>query len=158
MPDYGAGAYGSGVYGDSPLDAIAVALMAAIREGLATRLTTIDGVQASAYMLASPTPPAIHVVPPAIEYHQAMQNGFAELTFTVQAFVALGTDIGAQKRLDEFREPTGSGSIKAAIEADKTLGGVVKDLIVRGSPEPQILTLEGGRQLLSCDFEVTVWD
>jgi len=158
MPQYGAGAYGSGIYGDSPLDEIVVAMMAAIREGLRKNLSSISGTQVSAYMLAAPTPPAIHIVPPAIEYHQAMQNGFDELTFTVQAFVALGTDIGAQKRLDEMREPSGVGSIKAALEADRTLGGVIKDLIVRASPEPQVLTLEGGRQLLSCDFEVTVWD
>lgn len=157
MAGYGAGAYGAGVYGGS-LDEIVVALMAAIRAGLKANLDTIDGVQVSAYMLGSPTPPAIHIVPPAIEYHQAMQNGFDELTFTVQAFVALGTDIGSQKRLDLMREPSGTGSIKAALEADRTLGGVVKDLIVRSSPEPQVVTLEGGRQLLASDWTVTVWD
>lgn len=135
-----------------------MATVTQVSEGLATSLATIDGVQVSAWLLASPTPPAIHVVPPAIEYHQAMQDGFAELTFTVQAFVALGTDIGSQKRLAQMRAPTGSGSVKAAIEADKTLGGIVKELIVRSSAEPQVLTLDGGRQLLSCDFEVTVWD
>jgi hypothetical protein len=135
-----------------------MATLEQVTEGLATNLETISGVQVSAWMLASPTPPAIHVVPPAIEYHQAMQNGFAELTFTVQAFVALNSDIGAQKLLAQMRAPTGSGSVKAAIEADRTLGGVVKDLIVRSSAEPQVLTLEGGRQLLSCDFEITVWE
>lgn len=132
--------------------------MEQVAEGLATNLRTIDGVQVSAWMLASPTPPAIHIVPPAIDYHQAMANGFAELTFTVQAFVALASDIGSQKRLAQLRAPTGSGSIKAAIEADGTLGGIVKDSVVRSSAEPQILTLEGGRQLLVSDFEVTVWD
>jgi len=135
-----------------------MATVEAVCEGLAANLSTILGVQVSAWMLASPTPPAIHVVPPAIEYHQAMQDGFAELTFTVQAFVALGSDIGAQKRLAQMRAPTGAGSVKAAIEADKTLAGIVKELIVLSSAEPQILTLEGGRQLLVSDFEVTVWD
>lgn len=135
-----------------------MATLEQVSEGLATNLRTIDGVQVSAWMLASPTPPAIHVVPPAIEYHQAMQDGFAELVFTVQAFVALGSDIGSQKRLAQMRAPSGSGSVKAAIEADQTLGGVVKGLIVRSSAEPQVLTLDGGRQLLVSDFEVAVWD
>jgi hypothetical protein len=132
--------------------------MEEIREGLATNLRTISGVQVSAYMLASPTPPAIHVVPPAIEYHQAMQGGLERLTFTVQAFVALGTDIGTQKRLDDFRAPTGVTSVKAALEADRTLGGVAQDLLVMSSAEPVIVTLPEGRQLLSCDWEVLVLD
>lgn len=135
-----------------------MATMEQIAEGLATNLRSIDGVQVSAWMLASPTPPAIHVVPPAIEYHQAMQSGFSELTFTVQAFVALASDIGSQKRLAQMRAASGAGSVKAAIEADRTLGGVVKDLIVRSSAEPQVLTLEGGRQILVSDFTVDVWD
>jgi len=135
-----------------------MATVTQITEGLATSLATIDGVQVSPWMLASPTPPAIHIVPPAIEYHLAMQNGLGRLTFTVQVFVALGTDIGSQKRLAQFRAPTGSGSVKAALEADMTLGGVVKQLLVRGSSEPVVLTLDGGRQLLACDFEVHVLD
>lgn len=134
-----------------------MATVTQVCEGLATNLSTIDGVQVSAWMLSSPTPPAIHVIPPAIEYHQAMQDGFNELTFTVQAFVALGTDIGTQKRLAQLRAPTGSSSIKAAIEADRTLGGVVKDLIVRSSSEPEVF-VQAERQMLVSDFTVTVYD
>lgn len=132
--------------------------MAQVREGLATRLATIDGVQVSAYMLGSPTPPALHIIPPAIEYHQAMQDGFSEITVTVQAFVSLGSDIASQKRLDELRAPSGVSSVKAAIEGDRTLGGVVKDSVVRSAAEPEVLTLQSGAQLLVCDFLVTVWD
>jgi len=135
-----------------------MATLEQVSEGLAANLSTISGVQVSAWMLASPTPPAIHVVPPAIDYHQAMQDRFSELTSTVQAFVALASDIGSQKRLAQMRAPSGTGSVKAAIEADQTLGGIVKGLIVRSSAEPQVLTLDGGRQLLVSDFEVAVWD
>lgn len=136
-----------------------MATMAQIREGLAVNLSTISGVQVSAYMLAAPTPPAIHIVPPAVEYHLAMQGGLGRLTFTVQAFVAFGTDIGAQKLLDTMRAPTGTQSVKAALEADRTLANVVKDLLVRSSDEPVIVTLPtSGTQLLSCDWTVTVLD
>lgn len=135
-----------------------MATIAQIREGLASNLSAIADVQVSAYMLASPTPPAIHIIPPAIEYHQAMQNGLGTVSVTVQLLAALGPDIGAQKKLDLYRAPSGASSVKAAIEADPTLGGVVKDCIVVSASEPQVLVLQGERQLLVCDFEVEVYD
>lgn len=135
-----------------------MASMEDIREGLATRLRTIPGVQVSPYLLGAPTPPALHVVPPSIEYDLAMGRGLDALTFTVQGFVAFGSDIGTQKRLDLWRAPTGLESVKTAIEGDKTLGGVVDNVHVRSSSEPVIVSPPQGGQLLSCDWEVLVYD
>jgi hypothetical protein len=110
----------------------------AIRAGLVTNLntlkTTYQDMQISPYVLANPTPPVIWVKPTqgnVIEYHQAMMNGQETWSFTVQAFVAGGGDIIAQTVLDELLNTSGAHSVKAAIEADKTLGGAAEDLIVR---------------------------
>jgi len=112
--------------------------LAAIRQGLANNLatlkTTYQDMQVSPYVLSNPTPPVIWVKPTTgavTEYHQAMINGQETWSITVQAFVAGGGDIAAQTLLDELLATSGAHSVKAAIEADKTLGGATTDLIVR---------------------------
>ena len=116
--------------------------LAAIRAGLVTNLnvlkTSYQDMQISAYMLSNPTLPTIWVKPTpgaVTEYHQAfetMGNPDGQLTWslTVQAYVA-GLDIASQQWLDELLATSGTHSVKAAIEADKTLGGACEDLIVR---------------------------
>lgn len=111
---------------------MAAPTVAQIRAGLAANLGAIGERQISAYRLANPTVPSIQVTGPIdeIEYHQAMQNGHDLFPFAVMAFVGIASDIGAQKRLDEFISATGAASVKAAIEADKTLGGLACRAIV----------------------------
>jgi hypothetical protein len=110
----------------------------AIRQGLAANLSTLKttyrDMQVSAYVLANPVLPAIWIKPTTgavTEYHQAMINGQETWSLSVQAFVASGGDIAAQTVLDELLATNGPHSVKAAIEADKTLGGATDDLIVR---------------------------
>src|SRR3989304_8197476 len=107
-----------------------MATVAEIREGLRANLATITGCQVSAYMLSQPTTPCLYVVPGDIEFDQAMQRGMDRWTFRVVALAGLASDIGAQKKLDEFLAPSGATSVKAAGEADRTLGGVVDALRV----------------------------
>jgi len=102
-----------------------MATITQIREGLAANLAALNGFQVSAYTLSNPTPPAIQVLPGEITYDLAMHRGLDEVVMLVQAFVALSSDIGSQKRLDELLDPTGADSLKTAVESDKTLGGLV---------------------------------
>jgi hypothetical protein len=104
--------------------------MAQIRTALAANLDAIPSVQASPYMLANPTPPTVWVVPDETDYDEAMQGGLDVVKVTIQAFAGLVADQAAQKLLDEMLDPTGSSSVKATVEADKTLGGMVQDLRV----------------------------
>jgi hypothetical protein len=115
-----------------------VSSLAAIRAGLVTNLntlkTTYRDMQISPYVLSNPTLPGIWVKPTqgsVTEYHQAMRNGQETWSITVQAFVATGGDKAAQIILDELLATSGPTSVKAAIEADLTLGGATDDLIVR---------------------------
>src|SRR5262245_66429155 len=82
-----------------------------IRNGLATNLATIPNIQVSAYMLVSPTPPVIHILPAGIEYDRGMHGGLDILTFTVEVFVAVGLDVGAELRLDAMLGATGGNSV-----------------------------------------------
>jgi len=116
--------------------------------------------QVSPYVLSNPTPPAIQMMPggDAVEYHQAMRNGLELWTMTVQAIVANVGDIAGQKRLDEFLASTGSSSVKAAIESDKTLGGAVMDLIVRScSGYREYARADGGGSVLGAEWTVDLY-
>lgn len=104
-----------------------MARLTAIREALAEALEGIPDLQVSPYPLSSPEPPTAHVVPDALNYHQAMGDGAEEWTFRVQVFLALVDDIGSQRAADRFAD---DAVVKDALEVDRTLGGLISDLIV----------------------------
>jgi hypothetical protein len=132
-----------------------VATITQIREGLATNLATISGFQVSAYVLANPTPPAIQIMPGDITYDLALRRGLDEITMTVQAFVAFTADIGSQAKLDELLEPTGADSLKTAVEADRTLGGLVGDVHVLDASGYRVAQGTNG-PVLMCEWTVQV--
>lgn len=108
-----------------------MASLTEIREGLAEALEKVDfDMQVSAYIRGNASPPFAQVVPDETEYHQAMGNGAETWGLVVQIVVALGTDEGAQRVLDEMLESDGALSAKAALEADQSLGGLVSGVTV----------------------------
>jgi hypothetical protein len=130
----------------------------AIRAGLKDNLER-DGVLVSPYVLSNPTLPVIWIRPSpteGIEYHQAMGNGVENWTMLVQAYVGIPTDIAAQKTLDEMISSTGTNSVKAAIESDKTLGGAAHDLIVKKCSGYLEYQRTDGSVALGAEWEVLV--
>jgi hypothetical protein len=132
--------------------------MKAIREGLAANLASLNGssgVQVSAYLYADPNLPAVQVLPGAIAYDETMARGYDRYSLTVQALAPLGQDVTSQQILDQMiDEPD---SVKALIEADRTLGGAADDLRVSGCSGYQVVTLEGRGPLLFCEWTVDVY-
>lgn len=128
-----------------------------IREAISAALKEIPGMQASAYVLGNSTPPFAHVLRGELVYDQAMGHGTHTWTMRVRAYVALTTDIGAQKLLDEYLAVDGERSIKAAIEADPTLGGVISDLQVKSASGEQEVVRDQGGPLLGSEWTVEVW-
>lgn len=127
-----------------------------IREGLAASLAVLEGVQVTAHMLVNPSPPAIHVYPSETEYDLTMQRGLDQWTLTVQAVVNSVSDIGSQRKLDEFIAPAGSQSVKAAIEADGTLGGIVADTRVVSCTGYRVYARDGAAPVLGAEWSVVV--
>jgi len=115
--------------------------IATIRQGLARNLETIRNIQISAYMLAAPTPPCIHIFPATIEFDRGMHRGLDIVAFTVEAFVAFGLDQGGQMRLDRLLAPSGAESVKEAIESDRTLGSAVQDVWVTRLSDYRVVLL-----------------
>ena len=128
-----------------------------IREGLARNLERIRDIQVSAYMLASPVPPCIHIFPATIEYDRSMQRGLDIVNFTIEALVAFGLDQGGQIRLDRLLAPTGMQSVKESIETDRTLGQMVQDLQVERMSSYRVVTIPNQNdQALAATWLVSV--
>jgi len=132
------------------------ATLTTIRQGLAANLSTLTGIQVSAYMLSAPTPPTIHLYPAQITYDLAARRGLDQWDFTVQAFVGDTADQGAQVALDAFIAPSGAQSVKAKLESDGTLGGIAGDVSAITCSGYRIYTREGGPPVLGAEWTVRV--
>jgi hypothetical protein len=98
------------------------------------------------------------VLPRTKEYDKAFKNGVDRRTFIVQGFVPVNEDVETQKLLDELMAPLGSKSIKALLEADKTLGGVIGGLQVTSDSGYSMQQHPAGFSTLLCEWTVEVWN
>ncbi|HSG63107.1 MAG TPA: hypothetical protein VLA24_16910 [Pseudomonadales bacterium] len=101
-----------------------------IRNKLAVNLATVPGLRTSDYVPDDPKPPVAVVMPPTIKFDIAMGRGLDEYEFIVTVIVGKQSERAAQRLLDSLCAPKGSGSVKTAIEIDRTLAGNVQDLRV----------------------------
>lgn len=136
---------------------MAGATMELIREGLRVRLAMIDGVTVSAYMLDSPPDRTLQVMgPDTVEYDQAMARGLDYVTVIVQGFSGSPESQAAQRNLDEWLAPSGATSVKAAIEGDGSLGGIVQSCWVRQSSGYREYDLKNRGRTLGAEWTVLV--
>jgi hypothetical protein len=101
-----------------------------IRNRMAINLATVPGLRTSDYVPDNPKPPVAVVMPPTIKYDVAMGRGLDEYEFIVTVIVGKQSERMAQRLLDSLCAPTGSGSVKTAIESDRFLAGECQDLRV----------------------------
>ena len=128
----------------------------ALRAGLATNLATITGLRASAIQPDNPTPPQAIIFPTSITFDRTFKRGLDEYAFTITLIAGRQDARNGQAVMDGYCAPTGTGSIKTAIESDKTLGGAcqtlrVTELSAYGS------TSIGDTIYLTADFTVIVY-
>lgn len=133
-----------------------MAALATIRAGIAANLSTISGLNASAYVRSKPPLPAAEVEPDGTTYDLAMGRGLDRMKMRVRVFVGLISDTGAQKRLDLMLASTGATSVKTAIEADRQLGGAVADLRVTGVSGYRIYGADGPSPVLGAEWDIEV--
>ncbi len=128
-----------------------------IRAGLATNLSALADCQVSPYQLDNPSPPMIQVMGlEEVLYDQAMARGLDEITVILQAFAGTPADRTAQELLDAWQTGFGGTSVKAAVEADRTLGGLVDDLQVMRSSGDRIYNLPNRSESRGCEFFVRI--
>lgn len=127
----------------------------AIRDGLKARLETIPGLRAHDTVPGQINPPAAVVRRTSIAFDATMGRGSDDLTFVVTLFVQVGNDRTAQDALDGYLATSGATSIKAAVEGEETLGGIVSFARVASAGE-DVLVEYAGVQYLSVDFVIEV--
>jgi hypothetical protein len=132
--------------------------LADIRQAIADALSAIPDVQVSPYNPASPVFPVLFVLGHGeIDYGNL---GFGRLdtqwNLIVRGYVSTNLDITSQQRLDRWLASEGDHSVKAAIEDDPTLGGVVEWALVRRSIGSNLFKLSNTVSALGTDFTVQV--
>jgi len=139
---------------------MANATLAQIREGLRSQLATAFAAtcQVTGYRKDSPRVPSIQVYgPDNVEYDVAMNRGLDRWTIVVMAFSGSIEERAAQEVLDGWLAPSGSGSIKAAVESDITLGGKVASARVARSSGYREYDLPHAGRVLGAEFFVDVY-
>lgn len=132
-----------------------MASISAIRDGLKTRLETISGLRAHDTVPGQINPPAAVVRRRQINFDSTMARGSDDFLFTITLLIQFGENRNAQNQLDAYLAGSGTLSIKAAIEGEQTLGGVVDFARVAQAGEDALMEYNGV-EYLSVDFTVEV--
>lgn len=127
-----------------------------VKQGIATRLATIPNLRTFAYIPEQLNAPIAYPTLDSIQYHRTMAVAMTEMVFTITAIVCKADARSAQSQVDPYVSATGTYSVKAALEGDRTLGGKVDDLIVNSAGGYNIISAEDG-DYLAVDFNVTVY-
>ena len=85
-----------------------------------------------------------------------MHRGTDEYDFSILLITGRASERQAQSTLDAFCNGTGTTSIKAAVNADPTLGGVVSSARVTSMRNYGSLSV-GDTDYLSAEFAVTIY-
>lgn len=126
-----------------------------LRQGIATRLATIQGLRVSATIPDQPNPPQAVVFPNRVLYDLSYGRGADEYEFVVLVILGRVSERTAQASLDAYCNPSGPSSVKQAIQADTTLGGKAMDCRVTEMRGQASLTL-GDVTYLTAEFMITV--
>jgi hypothetical protein len=126
-----------------------------VATGLAARLGTISGLRTFTYQPEQINPPFAYPVLNSVRYHSAFQGGDVVMDWMIFVVVGRYVDRTAHATLDAYLSYDGASSIRAALEADKTLGGVVQTLVVPSAMDITSLSVNDA-EFLQIQASVTV--
>jgi hypothetical protein len=126
-----------------------------LRAGLAKNLGTIKGLRVVETLPDLVNPPMAMIGLAKVAYNQQNQRSMAEYTFQVTVVLGRVSERTAQRDMDVLVAP-GEGSVKYAIESDRTLGGNAYEVFV-----PELSALGAlqvnGIDYYSAEFSVQVF-
>ena len=126
-----------------------------LRAGLAKNLQTIKGLRVVETLPDLVNPPMAMIGLTKVAYNQQNQRSMAEYTFQVTVVLGRVSERTAQASLDVLVAP-GEGSVKYAIESDRTLGGNAYEVFVPELSAYGAVSLNG-IDYLSAEFSVQVF-
>jgi hypothetical protein len=132
-----------------------VSSISELRAGLATNLKTIKALRVVETLPDVVNPPMAMIGLSKVQYNQQNQRSMSLYTFQVTVVVGRVSERTAQKALDVLVAP-GSGSIKYAIEVDRTLGGKAFDVYVPELSAIGAMSVNG-IDYFSAEFSVQVY-
>lgn len=100
-----------------------MAEIAAVFEGLAARLETIEHLRVREELPGTIQPPTAVLSLEELTYDVAMARGSDDLEVHVHLFTSATSERAGQRALWAYLAGFGPKSVKAAVEADPTLGG-----------------------------------
>ena len=134
----------------------------AIQQGLVNALAPITGLRAYAALPDSINPPVCAVTELDVTYNgtfagSASSYGMVETLFSLGLYVSRADDAAGRKALVGYLNPSGSQSIPAALQTDRTLGGACRTMIVERVRGAYRLYTIGSIDYLGATFDVRVW-
>ena len=126
-----------------------------VADAIKTKLATISGLRTYSYQPEQLNPPLAFPELNQVNYHRSMGLGDVVMDWTVHVIVGRYTDRTAHATLDAYLNATGATSIRAALEADATLGGVVQSVLLSSSAAVTSLS-EADAQFLEIQYQLTV--
>jgi hypothetical protein len=132
-----------------------MASISELRQGLATNLQTISGLRVVDTLPDLVNPPMAMIGLTKVNYNQQNQRSMAEYTFQVTVVVGRVSERTAQAALDVLVAP-GLGSVKYAIESDRSIGGKAYEVFVPELSAYGAVSING-IDYLSAEFSVQVY-
>lgn len=131
----------------------------AVMQGLADAASAIEGLNCYATLPGSIVPPTFAPYEvETVQYNQTFKSdSMTWLTLTCAVFVSNGYTEEGAKLLTGYLTPSGPTSIKAALEADRTLGGAALTLNVDRARGAFRLYTVGNIDYLCSLFDVRVY-
>jgi hypothetical protein len=126
-----------------------------LRKGLANNLKKISGLRVVETLPDVVNPPMAMIGLVKVAYNQQNQRSMAEYTFKITVVLGRVSERTAQQALDVLVAP-GAGSIKAAVESDRTLGGFAYEVFIPELTAYGAITVNG-IDYLSAEFSVQVF-
>lgn len=126
-----------------------------IQDGLALALGTIPDLRVADHLPEQLNPPVAVIQVQYVTYHRAMRGGLSTWEYVVSVIAGRMGERSAQRTLDQWMSYDGPWSVREALEADQTLGGVAATVKVNDMLAVRPVSL-GDAAYLSCEFNVSV--
>ena len=126
-----------------------------VREALGQNLTNISGIRVYDTIPDVVVPPCAIVGQLDFTFDVDNMRGLDQASVDVFVIVQRISERTGQEKLDAFLAGSGNGSIKTALESDRTLGGLVNTLRVISAESGTYIT--GDQTFLSYRYNVTIW-
>jgi hypothetical protein len=126
-----------------------------LRAGLAKNLGTIKGLRVVETLPDLVNPPMAMIGLTKVAYNQQNQRSMSEYTFQVTVVLGRVSERTAQRDMDVLVAP-GAGSVKYALESDRTLGGNAYEVFVPELSAIGAVSING-IDYFSAEFSVQVF-